>query len=216
MNTVGIGDRRFVTSGIWRPAHLEAWDKPRIADSAIRQRDVSREVAHLNAEVEVEASCRRAGHGHRQVRQQRRSRPRSRAPSASTPAATSSIYPPKSANPNSGIPPATATSRSTSSPRRPAQAAGRPNTRKDKTGLRSIVLDRHLDKWGRSFQLVVNGIPVFAKGADVIPFDSFPNRVTTADYRRILESARDANMNMIRHGAAATTKTMSSTRSATN
>jgi beta-mannosidase len=47
--------------------------------------------------------------------------------------------------------------------------------------------------------LVVNGIPVFAKGADVIPFDSFPNRVTTSDYRRILESARDANMNMIRH-----------------
>ena len=50
-----------------------------------------------------------------------------------------------------------------------------------------------------AFELVVNGIPVFAKGADVIPFDSFPNRVTTADYRRILESARDANMNMIRH-----------------
>ena len=56
-----------------------------------------------------------------------------------------------------------------------------------------------MDKWGRSFELVVNGIPVFAKGADVIPFDSFPSRVTTADYRRILESARDANMNMIRH-----------------
>jgi beta-mannosidase len=72
-------------------------------------------------------------------------------------------------------------------------------TRTVKAGLRSIVLDRHLDQWGRSFQLVVNGIPVFAKGADVIPFDSFPNRVTTADYRRILESARDANMNMIRH-----------------
>jgi beta-mannosidase len=71
--------------------------------------------------------------------------------------------------------------------------------RKAKAGLRSIVLHRELDKWGRSFELVVNGIPVFAKGADVIPFDSFPNRVTTADYRRILESARDANMNMIRH-----------------
>ena len=71
--------------------------------------------------------------------------------------------------------------------------------RKTKAGLRSVVLDRHPDKWGRSFQFVVNGIPVFGKGADVIPFDSFPNRVTTADYRRVLESARDANMNMVRH-----------------
>ena len=68
-----------------------------------------------------------------------------------------------------------------------------------KAGLRSIELRWQPDQWGRSFELVVNGIPVFAKGADVIPFDSFPNRVTTADYRRILESARDANMNMIRH-----------------
>jgi beta-mannosidase len=71
--------------------------------------------------------------------------------------------------------------------------------KKAKAGLRTVVLHRQLDKWGRSFELLVNGIPIFAKGADVIPFDSFPNRVTTADYRRILESARDANMNMIRH-----------------
>ncbi|WP_245632401.1 glycoside hydrolase family 2 TIM barrel-domain containing protein [Edaphobacter aggregans] len=45
----------------------------------------------------------------------------------------------------------------------------------------------------------MNGIPVFAKGADVIPFDSFPSRVTTAQYRRILQSAVDADMNMVRH-----------------
>jgi beta-mannosidase len=66
------------------------------------------------------------------------------------------------------------------------------------TGLRSVVLRRDLDKWGRSFEFVVNGIPVFGKGADVIPFDSFPDRVTEANYRRILQSAKDANMNMIR------------------
>ncbi|HEV2731175.1 MAG TPA: glycoside hydrolase family 2 protein, partial [Terriglobales bacterium] len=68
-----------------------------------------------------------------------------------------------------------------------------------RTGLRSVLLRRELDHWGRSFEFVINGIPVFAKGADVIPFDSFPNRVTRTQYRRILESARDANMNMIRH-----------------
>ena len=46
MSMDGTGVRRFVTSGIWRPVRLEAWDKVRIADFAIRQRDVSREVAH--------------------------------------------------------------------------------------------------------------------------------------------------------------------------
>lgn len=67
-----------------------------------------------------------------------------------------------------------------------------------RTGLRSVVLVRKPDQWGRSFEFVVNGIPVFIKGADVIPFDSFPNRVTEARYRQILESAKDANMNMVR------------------
>jgi beta-mannosidase len=73
------------------------------------------------------------------------------------------------------------------------------DTATTRTGLRSIVLRREKDQWGRSFEFAVNGIPVFGKGADVIPFDSFPSRVTTAQYRHILESARDANMNMIRH-----------------
>ncbi len=68
-----------------------------------------------------------------------------------------------------------------------------------KTGLRSIVLRREPDQWGRSFEFIVNGIPVFGKGADVIPFDSFPTRVTTQQYRQVLQSAVDANMNMIRH-----------------
>lgn len=68
-----------------------------------------------------------------------------------------------------------------------------------KTGLRSLELHRESDAWGRSFEFRVNGIPIYAKGADVIPFDSFPNRVGTAQYRQVLESARDANMNMIRH-----------------
>ena len=47
---------RFVTSGIWRPVHLEAWDKVRIADFAIRQRDVSSDIAHLDAEFDIESS----------------------------------------------------------------------------------------------------------------------------------------------------------------
>jgi beta-mannosidase len=68
-----------------------------------------------------------------------------------------------------------------------------------RTGLRSLELRRVPDQWGKSFTFVVNGIPVFAKGADVIPFDSFATRVTPTQHRQILQAARDAHMNMIRH-----------------
>jgi beta-mannosidase len=66
------------------------------------------------------------------------------------------------------------------------------------TGLRSVRLLRPRDASGAGFGFEVNGIPVFAKGADVIPFDSFPDRVTPARQLQILQSARDANMNMVR------------------
>ena len=47
---------RFVTSGIWRPARLEAWNGARISNIQIRQLDVNSAVAHLLAEVEVTSS----------------------------------------------------------------------------------------------------------------------------------------------------------------
>jgi beta-mannosidase len=65
-------------------------------------------------------------------------------------------------------------------------------------GLRTVELRRTLDQWGQGFSFVVNDIPVFAKGANVIPFDMFPNRVTANKMRSVLESAQRANMNMLR------------------
>ena len=67
-----------------------------------------------------------------------------------------------------------------------------------RTGLRSVELRRDADAAGSSFYFVVNGIPVFAKGANSIPFDMFQPRVTKAQLRRVLESAKNANMNMLR------------------
>jgi beta-mannosidase len=65
-------------------------------------------------------------------------------------------------------------------------------------GLRSIALDRHADAWGETFQFVVNGRPVFAKGANWIPAHSFVAGLTRADYERDLRSAVEAHMNMVR------------------
>lgn len=192
----------FVTSGIWRPVRLEAWDKVRIEDFAIRQRDVSREVAHVDAEVQIEAAHN--GLANVMVRYTQGAKPASATKSFDLHAGLNTVtLPVEIRRPRLWYPAGYGDQPLYTFTAMVSAAGPQVNAVSDqrevKTGLRSIVLDRHPDQWGRSFQIVVNGIPVFAKGADVIPFDSFPNRVTTADYRRILESAHDANMNMIRH-----------------
>lgn len=67
-----------------------------------------------------------------------------------------------------------------------------------RTGLRSVELRRDRDAAGQGFYFVINGIPVFAKGANTIPFDMFQPRVRREQLRRVLQSAADANMNMLR------------------
>jgi beta-mannosidase len=67
-----------------------------------------------------------------------------------------------------------------------------------KTGIRTVELTRNEDEDGREFQVVLNGIPVFMKGANYIPQDNFQNRVTRSHYEYILGSAAEANMNMLR------------------
>ncbi len=79
------------------------------------------------------------------------------------------------------------------------KAAGQVIDQRDFTvGLRTIELRREPDEWGESFTFVVNGIPIFAKGADWIPADSFPTRLTEAHLSHLISSAAQAHMNMLR------------------
>lgn len=67
-----------------------------------------------------------------------------------------------------------------------------------RTGLRSIRLVREKDEQGASFYFELNGVPVFAKGANHIPNDSFVTEVTYERYKHEIISAEMANMNMLR------------------
>ncbi|MCL5104085.1 MAG: glycoside hydrolase family 2 protein [Armatimonadetes bacterium] len=67
-----------------------------------------------------------------------------------------------------------------------------------KIGLRTIRLEQKKDRHGRGFTFVVNGVKIFCKGADWVPADQFPARITEERYRHLISSAARANMNMLR------------------
>jgi beta-mannosidase len=61
-----------------------------------------------------------------------------------------------------------------------------------------VKLIQQKDSIGTSFYFEKNGKPIYAKGANWIPGDVFLPRLKRADYRKMLLSAKDANMNMLR------------------
>lgn len=72
------------------------------------------------------------------------------------------------------------------------------DSKKINIGLRTIELIQEKDKIGTSFYIKLNGIPVFMKGANYIPPDSFLPRVSDSLYKNIVKNAVDVNMNMLR------------------
>lgn len=65
-------------------------------------------------------------------------------------------------------------------------------------GLRTIDLVQEKDTDGKSFYFKVNGVPVYMKGANVIPFHSFLPEVSSNTYTKMVLNAREAHMNMLR------------------
>jgi beta-mannosidase len=65
-------------------------------------------------------------------------------------------------------------------------------------GLRTIELRQQPDQWGRSFEFAVNNVPIFAKGANWIPADSFPTRLTQGSLEGLIHSAAETHQNMLR------------------
>lgn len=67
-----------------------------------------------------------------------------------------------------------------------------------KIGLRTIRLDRSKDQYGSNFCFYLNDTPIFAKGANWIIADSLMGRTTNETYDYYINSALEANFNMLR------------------
>ena len=196
---------RFVTEGIWRPVRLETWDALRIENFHIHQEKISKDVAKLTAELEIESSAPASAtiaFAHDELG----GAPTKNATTVTDGTQTVQLdagmnhfsFPFRIASPKLWYPlgyGAQTRYHFAASIRLGKAVAAHADV---KTGLRSVELRRAPDEWGKSFEFVVNGIPVFAKGADMIPFDSFPTRASPEQHRKILEAARDAHMNMVR------------------
>jgi beta-mannosidase len=189
---------RFVTCGLWKPARLEAWDDARLANLHVLQNHLDKDAAQLTAEVEVESSASSdavvlvedASDKRVSARQAVRLRAGANRFAVKLTVTNPQLWWPAGLG---------AQKLYTLRARLLAGGNGKPTDElSTRVGLRTLELRQQPDADGKSFTFVVNGVPVFAKGANWVPADSFPTRVTRARYRQLIESARGANMNMLR------------------
>ncbi len=188
---------RFVTSGIWREAELVAWSDVRIESVFIRQDTVTAESAELTAVIQVYSEIEREANIHIRTDSENWEQ------KVTLQEGTDIIELPLTIEQprlwwSRGLGEANLYTFTTevldATSRKPfAQQQVR-------TGLRSVrlVREQHADMPGTSFYFELNGVPVFAKGANHIPNDSFSPRVTRERYLHEIASAVDANMNMLR------------------
>ncbi|MGI4870898.1 MAG: beta-mannosidase [Janthinobacterium lividum] len=192
---------RFVTAGVWQPVLLEAWDDTRLTNLHIEQRTLSPQAAQLGLVVDYESAVSQnatliiEGRGP----DGQPTSPRLEQPAMLQPGAhqlTAALTLP---NPQLWYPASYGAQPLYSFTARLIRQDGQPlDEAHQRIGLRTVQVRREADQFGKSFEFVVNGIPVFAKGANWIPADIFPTRVTPKRYRQLLQAARDCNMNMVR------------------
>ncbi|KIU03831.1 beta-mannosidase [Frigoribacterium sp. MEB024] len=65
-------------------------------------------------------------------------------------------------------------------------------------GFRTVEVQVDPDDIGTSFTVVVNGEPLWVKGANWIPDDAFPHRIGRDRYRERIEQAEFGNVNLLR------------------
>lgn len=203
---------RYVTSGIWRPVALEAWSGARIVGvhvASVRW-SAGGDQAEVRLGVDVELARDRVGGAQgnvtpRALRLGVRSPEGAFAPAMRTLAA---------AGPDGVVTvdvPLTFPAAEPWWPRGMGRPAGRRyevevdlvqgtlwDRRSVKVGLRTVELVTEPDPGGETFFFRLNGEPVFARGANVVPPDHFTPRADSAVYARLIDDALAANMNMLR------------------
>ena len=187
---------RFVTSGIWRPVSLESWDQVRINDVQVLVKSITPTAADLTANIEVEASA--AGVATIVLDNLRDKLVAEKRQVNLTPGINKVTFNFFVTHPALWWPNGLGAQPLYSFRARALVNGQVADERTTRTGIRTLELRQQRDEAGQSFMFVINGIPVFAKGGNWIPSDSFVTRITKDKYRFMIKSVHDSNMNMLR------------------
>ncbi len=184
---------RFVTSGIWKPVLIRAWNDLKIEDFYVKQQSLTDNLAVLNAQVQVQSTKNQ------------------RAIVEISTGAKSKIT--KSVELNIGTNLVEIPFEIKNPKRWWTNGLGKQNlytitawvksgnsfdSKSREIGLRTLQLIQKPDSAGHTFYFELNGIPVFAKGENHIPNDMFLNRVTKDVYDWEINTAVKSNLNMLR------------------
>lgn len=181
--------------GIWRDIRLEGYSTARLDDVHLRQRHQENEV-HLEATLTIErwqdapltATMRVIKPDGQVVQTEQPLNPPDQPFSLSIPIARPQLWWPN----GYGKQPLYRVEVTIG-------AAGRLYDRRVyQVGLRTLELRQETDSWGESFTFIVNGVPIFAKGSNWIPADSFPTRLTDAHMEALIGGAAATHQNMLR------------------
>ncbi|MDR1981521.1 MAG: glycoside hydrolase family 2 protein [Tannerellaceae bacterium] len=186
---------RLVTSGIWRPVYLTGWSDARMEHIHYLQESVTAKQARIKACAEVLSD--REGEGRLVIQadgvKEQWEQTVQLKKGANRIETLLTIRHPKlwwtNGLGDAHLYPFTATLYVD------GQTAG---SRRDLLGLRELKLIREKDEAGHTFYFLLNGVKVFAKGANYIPQDNFLPRVTDEQYEKTIRDAVRANMNMLR------------------
>ncbi|MDR2474351.1 MAG: glycoside hydrolase family 2 protein, partial [Bacteroidales bacterium] len=188
---------RFVTSGIWRPVVLEAWDDCRIENVYIRQKEVNTKKADITAQVEI-TSDKAVPEAQVIVKDGNSGKVYGKFTGALKQGLNTIPVHFTIENPQlwwcNGLGEAHLYTFRTEV----GNQSQTLDNQLTKTGIRSLKAIYKPDEQGIGLHIELNGVSVFAKGANYVPQDNFLPRVTAEQYEQTIKDAVDVNMNMLR------------------
>lgn len=191
---------RMVTSGVWRPVTLRFYDVATISDYHVKQLELTDDKARISNELQINSILPRQTEAQLKITVSLAGQTVSevKEPILIQPGINNFTLPVEVTNPVRWMPNGWGeptlydfSSQVICKNRVVAEQSHR-------IGLRTVRLVNEKDKDGESFYFEVNGIPMFAKGANYIPQDALLPNVTVQRYETLFKDIKEANMNVVR------------------